>query len=95
MQLSESTATSSITPVAEPFPSGVPDAVRQQLDPGENVLAWLEVDLDEQLHFKPQDLVLSNRRLLSWRSAHAQIQYCAGGSSLTLRHNDHGGVSEL
>lgn len=95
MQLSESTATSSITPVAEPFPSGVPDAVRQQLDPGENVLAWLEVDLNEQLHFKPQYLVLSNRRLLSWRSAHAQIQHWAVGSSLTLRHNDHGGVGVL
>ena len=42
------------------------------LDAGENILAWLEIDLDTRLQFSIGHLVVSNRRLLA-REAGQQI----------------------
>ena len=40
---------------------------------GENVFAWLEVDLDERLHFVPTLLLATNRRLLSLSQGGATV----------------------
>ncbi len=69
--------------------------VETQLAPGENVLAWVQVDLDQRLHFKKGLLVLTGSRLL------AQAPGANGWSSwpfragLALRHHDHAGVGHL
>ena len=39
--------------------------LQQQLVPGENVLAWLEVDLDERLYFARGLLIVTDQRLLA------------------------------
>ena len=66
-----------------------------QLRPQENVLAALEVDLDDRLHFVPSLLVITNQRLLS-RAAGASVwQEWAYREGLELRHHDHAGVGHL
>ncbi|MBI4985275.1 MAG: ABC transporter, partial [Rhodocyclales bacterium] len=82
------------------FPRSLPAGSRhaelaKHLTPDENVLAWLEVDLDAQLHFRQGLLVVTPGRLLErvadsgeWRS----WEYRPG---LSLRHFDHAGVGTL
>ena len=41
------------------------DAAESQLQPGESMLAWLEFDLDRQLHFSRGLVILTDQRLLS------------------------------
>ncbi|MCE2681234.1 MAG: ABC transporter ATP-binding protein/permease [Burkholderiales bacterium] len=68
---------------------------------GERVLARLETDLDERLHFKRGELVLTSERLLfssSLGSANAAlpaVQTWPLGPGLSLAHFDHGGVGSL
>ena len=66
-----------------------------QLVADEAVLAWFEIDLDEQLRFARGLIVLTNRRLLAktasdddWKSH----PFCAG---LNLARHDHSGVGSL
>lgn len=47
------------------LPSAWREAVQKQLRPHENVLAALEVDLDQQLHFVKGLVLLTNQRLLA------------------------------
>ncbi|MDD5249202.1 MAG: hypothetical protein PHY45_09460, partial [Rhodocyclaceae bacterium] len=65
------------------------------LTPEENVLAYVEVDLDEHLRFSPGCIAVTERRLLArapgsdaWRS----WDYRPG---FALRHFDHAGVGTL
>ena len=44
-------------------------AVRGQLAAGENLLGWLELDLDAELRFAHGLIALTDRRLLSWGEA--------------------------
>ncbi len=68
---------------------------------GERVLARLETDLDERLHFVRGELVLTSERLLfssSFGSANAAlpaVQTWPLGPGLSLAHFDHGGVGSL
>ncbi|MCM5678070.1 ABC transporter ATP-binding protein/permease [Schlegelella sp. S2-27] len=61
---------------------------------GENVRAWLEVDLDEQLRFTSGVVVLTDRRMLSligdasWRAWPLRL-------GLKLAHHDHAGIGTL
>ena len=67
-----------------------------QLLPQENALAWLEVDLDANLHFVPGLLIVTDQRLLF-----AQSDPTSGWSAWplaagqALRHTDHAGVGSL
>ena len=84
-------------------PIGWRSEVQQQLLSGENVLACLEVDLDERLYFARGLLIVTDRRLLAC-PAEAQ-----GGSSaparvwqiwdlvagMRIQHQDHAGVGTL
>ena len=63
------------------------------VEPGENVLARLPVDLDRQLRFATDELVLTDRRLLAHEAGQWRDWPLAPG--LTLQHGDHGGVAEL
>ncbi len=80
------------------LPDGWKDPVSAQLTPDENVLAWLEVDLDGQLHFTKQLLIVTDQRVLS---AHVeaqtglQWQYWPIEKGLVLTHTDHAGVGTL
>lgn len=69
-------------------------AAQAPLQPTENVLAALEVDLDAALHFAPGRLVLTARRLLA-QDAQGRWQDWVLGPGLALRHADHAGVGTL
>ncbi|MDH4051264.1 MAG: ABC transporter transmembrane domain-containing protein, partial [Rubrivivax sp.] len=60
---------------------------------GENVLARLAVDLDEQLRFGADELLLTPRRLLARRAGRWQDWPLS--PALSLRHQDQGGVAQL
>ena len=84
-------------------PDGWRSDVQQQLLSDENVLASLEVDLDERLYFARGLLIVTDRRLLACPahasqdatspSRHWQSWNLAPG--LRLQHHDHAGVGTL
>ena len=47
------------------LPSIWVEALSSQLIAEENVLAWLEIDLDTQLHFATSLVVVTNKRVLT------------------------------
>ncbi len=65
------------------------------LDAGDNVLATLQVDLDEALHFAPGQLVLGERALFARLGAGGTWQRHEVSPALSLRHHDHAGVGTL
>ncbi|MDT7519741.1 ABC transporter ATP-binding protein [Rhodoferax sp. TBRC 17660] len=77
------------------LPSAWREAVQKQLRPHENVLAALEVDLDQQLHFVKGLVLLTNQRLLACEGS---TQIWSGWdlqAGQTLLHHDHAGVGHL
>ncbi|CAM8667628.1 MdlB ABC-type multidrug transport system, ATPase and permease components [Comamonadaceae bacterium] len=77
------------------LPSAWREAVQKQLRPHENVLAALEVDLDQQLHFVKGLVLLTNQRLLACEGV---TQIWSGWDlkdGQTLLHHDHAGVGHL
>ena len=84
-------------------PAGWRSDVQQQLLSGENVLACLEVDLDERLYFAHGLLIVTDRRLLACPAEVPEGELVpvrvwqawdlAGG--LRLQHHDHAGVGTL
>jgi ATP-binding cassette subfamily B protein len=62
---------------------------------GENVVASLAVDLNEQLHYQTGELVLTDRQLLARVAGAAEWQRFALAPGLVLRHTDHAGVGTL
>ncbi|MEI7686219.1 MAG: ABC transporter, partial [Planctomycetota bacterium] len=49
----------------EPIPDLWRERVRAALEPNETVVGWFETDLDEQLHYRDELVVLTDRRLFS------------------------------
>lgn len=80
---------------AAEVPAAWRQAVQAQLHPQENVVACLEVDLDEQLHFVPSLLVATNHGLRSLSSGYGTAQEWAYRADLRLSHHDHAGVGHL
>ncbi len=82
-----------------PPPVAPPEAWQPRLEAflhgGENVLAWLEVDLDRRLFFAPGFVAVTNRRLLAWTPGVAAWQDWPYRKGLVLRHHDHAGVGSL
>ncbi len=70
-------------------------ALAPQLAPDENVAAWVQVDLDQRLHFKKGLLVLTDRRLLARAPGETAWREWAFRPGLALRHHDHAGVGHL
>ena len=79
--------------------NSLPDTWRteaaSQLADGEEILAWLEVDLDARLHFTRGLVAITERRLLAKESEKAAWQDWSYRKGLTLQRHDHGGVGSL
>jgi ATP-binding cassette subfamily B protein len=77
----------------------LPEAWRAELLPrlehSENVLAWMEVDLDERLHFGRGLVVVTERRLMARAPADAAWREWPFRSGLQIAHHDHAGVGTL
>ncbi|WP_324778995.1 cyanophycin metabolism-associated ABC transporter [Thiobacillus sedimenti] len=87
-------------PTPQPGPSAnVPDAWRAalgpQLEPGEQVLATLELDLDPRLAFAAGLVVLTSGRLLARTPGREGWEAWPLEAGLALQHRDHGGVGTL
>ena len=69
--------------------------VAAQLSPNEQIIAWMEGDLDTSLHFKPYLLLVSNQRILTRSHADTTWQTWSFRQGLTLLRKDHGGIGTL
>ncbi|HNJ82903.1 MAG TPA: ABC transporter, partial [Piscinibacter sp.] len=65
------------------------------LEPGENALASLDVDLDAADRFAAGQLVLTDRRILARAPGSDAWQAWPLAAALNLQHTDHGGVGQL
>ena len=61
----------------------------------ENVLAWLEVDLNDELSFKKTLVILTDQRVISSNEAQNSWNIWSLSPDLTLRVLDHAGVGTL
>ena len=77
------------------LPAEVCNELRPALAPGENVLAVLSVDLDEDLRFNTGLLALTDLRLLAREPGAASWQGWPLSPELSLRHADHAGVGSI
>jgi len=77
----------------------LPDIWRAELEPQladeEEVLAWLEVDLDARLHFTRCLVVVTNHRLLAKGIEEPAWRDWTYGKGLVLQRHDHAGVGIL
>lgn len=77
-----------------PNPAATSSDVAPPLAAGDNVLATLQVDLDEDLRFAPGQLVLTDKALFA-RLGDGPWQGHPLVPALTLHHHDHAGVGTL
>ena len=79
------------------LPSEWKASASAQLLPQENVLAWLEVDLDTQLQFAKGLLIVTDQRILSANSASSGLvwQSWTLQSGWVMDHFDYAGVGAL
>lgn len=70
-------------------------AVQAQLHADENVVAVLQVDLDQRLFFVSGLVVLTNQRLLSCAGMGGAWQQWPFAEGLRLEHHDHAGIGHL
>ncbi len=88
------THTISPIPTDKPLPDAWHTAVQARLSDGETIHAWLETDLDVQLNFTRQLLLLTNRRLIVFASSAVSFEHPLRGG-LALRQQDHAGVGRI
>ncbi|WP_313819103.1 ABC transporter ATP-binding protein [Cupriavidus sp.] len=82
-----------------PIPSGPQGRwgaeIGTSLQPGETVLAGLDLDLDARLHFTQGWLVVTDRRLIARAPGEKNTVDWEITPALTLAHSDHAGVGSL
>ena len=71
------------------------EGVLSQVHLGENVLAWLEVDLNDELRFKKNLVILTDQRVISTDETQKSWNFYPVSSDLSLRVMDHAGVGTL
>jgi ATP-binding cassette subfamily B protein len=71
------------------------EGVLSQVHLGENVLAWLEVDLNDELRFKKNLVILTDQRVISTDDAQKSWNFYSLSPDLSLRVMDHAGVGTL
>ena len=71
------------------------EGVLSHVHQGENVLAWLEVDLNDDLRFKKTLLILTDQRVFSTDEAQKSWNSHPLTPDLALRVQDHAGVGTL
>jgi ATP-binding cassette subfamily B protein len=85
--------------VASPEARSLPPAWRAEvlalLAPGETLQAWLELDLDEQLHYGRGLVALTDRRLLACAPGVRQWRDWPSGDGYRLSLADHAGVGTV
>ncbi|MCC7135843.1 MAG: ABC transporter ATP-binding protein [Nitrosomonas sp.] len=77
------------------LPSMWGEALSTQLRAGENVLGWLEIDLDTRLHFAASILVVTDQRLLAKMSSNEAWREWMYQPGLSMMQRDHAGVGCL
>ena len=78
-----------------PLPAEWSARLQPRLADGEKVLAWLEINLDETLHFASGVVVVSSERLLALAAVEQQWQSWTYRPGLALFRHDHAGVGTL
>jgi ATP-binding cassette, subfamily B, bacterial len=71
------------------------DEATARMSAGENVLAWLEVDLDSRLHFTRGMVIVTDQRILARPDETSIWQEWALRPGMALHHYDHAGVGSL
>ncbi len=71
------------------------EGVLSRVHLGENVLAWLEVDLNDELSFKKTLLILTDQRVISSDESQKSWNFWQLAPDLSLRVLDHAGVGTL
>ncbi len=71
------------------------EGVLSKVHLGENVLAWLEVDLNDELRFKKNLVILTDQRVISTDDAQKSWNFYPLSPDLSLRVMDHAGVGTL
>ena len=77
------------------LPSFWQEGVLSQVHLGENVLAWLEVDLNDELRFKKNLVILTDQRVIATDDAQKSWNFYPLSPDLNLRVMDHAGVGTL
>ncbi len=89
------TIPSFLVPTGKPLPDAWRAEVEPRLADEEEVLAWLEIDLDVRLHFTQGLVVVTSRRLLSRGGEETAWQDWIYRKGLVLQRHDHAGVGGL
>ena len=88
-----------IPSLSAPAGKSLPDTwraeVESQLANEEEILAWLEIDLDARLHFTQGLVVVTNRRLLAKGVEETAWRDWTYRKGLALQRHDHAGVGSL
>jgi len=79
----------------KPLPAAWRGDIASSLEAGEQIEAWLEVDLDDRLQFNRGLLAVTSRRLLAKAPGQASWQSWAYRAGLAINHHDHAGVGTL
>ncbi|AMP00950.1 ABC transporter family protein [Collimonas arenae] len=77
------------------MPESLRADVTSQLAPQEEILAFLEVDLDASLHFTRGLVIVTNHRVLARMAKENAWRAWPYGPQLKLKHHDHAGVGSL
>lgn len=77
------------------LPSAWLNALSSQLINEESILAWLEIDLDHQLHFASGIVIATNKRVLAKMAGDETWQTWNYQQGLQLTQRDHAGVGCL
>lgn len=85
----------SLKPSGFPLPAALNAEAAKQLNKNEQLTAWMEGDLDANLHFSQYFLLLSNNRLLAKSDTDATWQTYNIHQGLSLQRHDHAGVGSL
>ena len=76
-------------------PSPWHEDLLSQLIDAEEVLAWVEIDLDSKLHFTRELVLITNRRVLAKTHAEGAWHEWNYRKGLVLERHDHAGVGSL
>ncbi len=77
------------------MPPRLYDEITKQLEPAEQISAWMEGDLDSQLHFSSYILLVSDTRMMAKSSADEHWHEWRYSKELALKRFDHAGIGSL
>jgi len=83
------------SPINQVLPRHWYASIHPQLTHNEVIIAWLELNLDADLNFKKQLLVLTNQRLYHCREQSTDLIAFPFKASLRCTHHDHAGVGSI